>query len=193
LAGLAREFKINTYSSAINTDATASSESVSGAVDLELVKGFSLIGTGFYGYGGGRYIQGNGPDFVVTPPDSTGAYGIGLVKADSYILGAEYAFVPEDTLSFYYGHADFGARYDKLSTGAYVGYGYPGSANSNNKEIEEYTLANTYTFWKNPSYGALQLIAQVSHADRTPWYVAAGAPGKASANMVWLDLRYVLP
>jgi len=193
LAGLVRSYKINTYSAAINTDATAESESVSGAVNFELVKGFNLIGTGFYGYGGGRYIQGNGPDLIITPPDSTGAYGIGLVKADSFILGAEYAVVPTDTVSVYYGQANFGQRFDKLPTGAYVGYGYPGSANSNNKQIEEYTLADTYTFWKNPTYGALQVIGQISHVDRTPWFVAAGAPGKASANMVWLDLRYVLP
>jgi hypothetical protein len=193
LAGLVRSYKINTYSSTINTDSTAESESVSAAANLEVVKGLSLVGTGFYGYGGGRYIQGNGPDFIVTPANSSGAYGIGLVKASSLILGAEWAVAPVDTFSFYYGEANFGQRYDQLPTGAYVGYGYPGSANSNNKNIEEYTLANTYTFWKNPSYGALQLIAQVSRVDRTPWFVAAGAPGKATANMVWLDLRYVLP
>jgi len=29
--------------------------------------------------------------------------------------------------------------------------------------------------------------------ERTPWYVAAGAPSNANANMVFLDLRYVLP
>ena len=193
MAGLLSSFKINTYTSAINTDATAEGEGVSGAVDLELVKGLSFIGTGFYSYGGGRYIFGSGPDFVVTPPDPTGAYGIGLVKADSVILGLEYAIVPQDTASVYWSTADFGKRYDKLSSGSYVGYGYPGSASSNNKSISEVTLANTYTFWKNPSYGALQLIAQVSHIERQPWFVAAGQPSNANANMVWLDVRYVLP
>jgi hypothetical protein len=87
----------------------------------------------------------------------------------------------------------FGRRYDKLANGTYVGYGYPGSPNSQNKEIYEFTLANTYTFWKNPNYGALQLIGQISHIEREPWFVAAGAPSNANANMVWLDLRYVLP
>ena len=80
-----------------------------------------------------------------------------------------------------------------MSNGTYVGYGYPGSSNSDNKTITELTLANTYTFWKNPAYGALQLIGQVSHVERTPWYVAAGTPSNANANMVFLDLRYVLP
>jgi hypothetical protein len=193
VAGLLSSYKINTYTAAINTDATAEGEGVQGAVDLELVKGLSFIGTGFYSYGGGRYLFGSGPDFVVTAPDSTGAYGIGLVKATSAILGLEYAVVPQDTASVYWSTADFGQRYDKLSNGTYVGYGYPGSPSSHNKSISEVTLANTYTFWKNPSYGALQLIAQVSHIEREPWYVAAGQPSNASANMVWLDLRYVLP
>jgi hypothetical protein len=192
IAGLARSYKINTYSSTLNSDSTAEGGGGSAAVNLELVKGFSLVGTGFYSYGGGRYINGLGPDFVITPPNSTGAYGIGLVKATSEILGFEYAWDPADTTSFYYSQANFGQRFDKLGA-SYVGYGYPGSSNSNNKEIEELTLANTYTFWKNPQYGALQLIAQVSYVDRTPWYVAAGTPTKANTTMVFLDLRYVLP
>jgi hypothetical protein len=37
------------------------------------------------------------------------------------------------------------------------------------------------------------LIGQVSYLERTPWYVAAGAPSKADLTMVYLDLRYVLP
>ncbi len=193
LAGLVRSFKVNTYTSAINTSATAEGTGVSGDVDLELVKHLSFIATGFYSYGGGRYINGLGPDFIIKAPDSTGAYSIGLVKAASAIIGLEYAFVPNDTASAYWSEADFGQRYNQLSNGSYVGYGFPGSANSNNKSIEEFTLANTYTFWKNPSYGALQLIAQVSRVERTPWYVAAGQPSNANANMVFLDLRYVLP
>ncbi|HMD61325.1 MAG TPA: hypothetical protein VKG78_07830 [Opitutaceae bacterium] len=193
VAGLLRSYKINTYTATTNASETAEGEGVSGAVSLELVKGLTFVGTGFYSYGGGRYINGLGPDFIVTPANSAGAYGIGLVKATSEIFGLEYAFVPEDTASVYWSEADFGQRFDKLPNGSYVGYGYTGSASSNNKKIEEFTLANTYTFWKNPSYGALQLIAQVSRVERTPWYVAAGTPGNANVNVVYLDLRYVLP
>jgi hypothetical protein len=193
VAGLLSSYKINTFTATDNGDATAEGGGVSGAINLELVKGLSLIGTGFYSYGGGRYIFGSGPDFIVKAPDSSGTYGIGLVKATSEIVGLEYMVVPEDTVSAYWSGANFGQRYNKLPTGTYVGYGFPGSSNSNNKSLNEFTLANTYTFWKNPSYGALQLIAQVSHLEREPWVVASGAPSNASANMVWLDLRYVLP
>jgi hypothetical protein len=193
VAGLLSSYKINTYSSAINTDATAEGAGVSGAVSLELVKGLTFIGTGFYSYGGGRYLDGQGPDFIIKAPDSNGAYSIGLVKATSAILGLEYAVAPQDTVSAYWSQMNFGQRYNRLANGSYVGYGYPGSANSNNKDIYEYTLANTYTFWKNPQYGALQLIGQVSYLAREPWYVAAGTPSNANTTMVFLDLRYVLP
>jgi hypothetical protein len=193
LAGLLSSYKINTYTSAINTDSTAEGGGVSAAVDLELVKGLNFIGTGFYSYGGGRYLQGLAPDFIIKAPDSTGAYGIGLVKSDSAILGLEYKAIPEDTVSAYWSTIGIGQRYNSLSNGSFVGYGYKGSANTNNKTIDEFTLANTYTFWKNPAYGALQLIGQVSYVDREPWYVAAGQPSKAGMTMVFLDLRYVLP
>jgi hypothetical protein len=193
LGGLLRSYKVNTYSSTINSDATKEAEGVSAGLNLELVKGLSLIATGFYSYGGGRYINGLGPDFVITPADASGAYGIGLVKAESAIIGLEDVITSSDTVSAYWSTARFGQRFDKMPNGSYVGYGFPGSPNSNNKEIDEWTLANTYTFWKNPAYGALQLISQVSYVDRKPWFVAPGTPSSANTTMVFLDLRYVLP
>jgi hypothetical protein len=68
VAGLLSSYKVNTYSSAINTDATAEGGGVSGRLDLELVKGLNFIGTGFYSYGGGRYLHGLGPDFIIKAP-----------------------------------------------------------------------------------------------------------------------------
>ncbi|HEY1792133.1 MAG TPA: hypothetical protein VGG34_04385 [Opitutaceae bacterium] len=192
LTGMVRSFKVNTFSSTINTDDTKEGEGVQGAVDLELIKGLNLIATGFYSYGGGRYINGLGPDFVITPPGPGGDYGIGLVKSESGIIGLEFAAAPTDTISAYFSEAEFGDRWDKVGS-TYVGYGYPGSANSNNKTITEWTLDDTYTFWKSSTYGALQLIGQVSYVNRTPWYVAPGTPSSANTTMVFLDLRYVLP
>jgi hypothetical protein len=193
VAGLFRQFKINTYSSTINTDDTARGGGLSGAFNLAVTKQLTLLATGFYSYGGGRYINGQGPDFTVSPADSTGAYHIGLVKASSYVVGAEWAVAPVDTVSAYWSVANFGQRYEQNPNGTYVGYGYPGSSNSHNKDISEWTVTNSYTFWKNPTYGALQFLAQASHVQREPWYVAAGALSKADANMLFLDLRYVLP
>lgn len=193
VGGLLSTYKVNTYTAAINSTSTAEGAGVTAGVNLELVKGLNFIGTGFYSYGGGRYLQGLAPDFIIKAPDASGNYGIGLVKSDSTILGLEYAAAPDDTISAYWSTIGIGKRYNQLSTGAYVGYGYPGSSNSQNKTITEATLANSYTFWKNPSYGALQLIGQISYLEREPWVVAAGAPSKANLTMVFLDLRYVLP
>jgi len=193
VAGLVRSYKINTYSSTINTDSTAEGGGVSAGLDLELVKGLSFLGTGFYSYGGGRYINGLGPDFIVTAPDSSGAYGIGLVKAESAILGLEYQVAPVDTISAYYSDVQFGKRTSYLANGTPLGYGFTGSSNSNNKSIDEITLDNTFTFWKDPAYGALQLITQVSYVERKPWYVAPGALSHANTTMVFMDLRYVFP
>jgi hypothetical protein len=192
VGGLLSSFKVNTYSATLNSNETEEGGGVTGGVDLELLKGLNFIGTGFYSYGGGRYIQGLAPDFIIKAPID-GSYSIGLVKASSAILGLEYKVVPNDTVSAYWSRIDIGQRYNQLTTGAYVGYGYPGSANSDNKSIEELTLANTFTFWKNPAYGALQLIGQVSYVSRDPWYVAKGQPSEAQMTMVFLDLRYVLP
>jgi hypothetical protein len=51
----------------------------------------------------------------------------------------------------------------------------------------------TPTIWKSPQYGALQLITQYSYVWRNPWYLAQGNPKNAKTNMVYVDLRYVLP
>ena len=193
VGGLLSSYKVNTYSSTINSDSTAEGGGVTAGMDLELVKGLNFIGTGFYSYGGGRYLQGLAPDFIIKAPNASGSYGIGLVKASSAILGLEYKVVPNDTISAYWSDIQIGQRYNKLSTGAYVGYGYPTSSNSHNKSITELSLANTFTFWKNPAYGALQLIGQVAYVEREPWYVASGQPSSANMTMVFLDLRYVLP
>ena len=194
VAGLLSNYKINTYTAGVvNSSISKSGTGATAGVSLELVKGLTFIGTGFYSYGGGRYIQGLAPDFIVTAPDASGAYGMKLVKAESGILGLEWAAIPTDTVFAYASTVHIGQAVTTQANGTQVGYGYVGSANSNNKTIDEYTLGNTYTFWKSANLGALQLIGQLSYVDRTPWYVAAGSPSKSKSTMVFVDLRYVLP
>ena len=162
-------------------------------MNLELQKGFNLIGNTFWSKGGGRYIFGQAPDFVILPANASGAYTISALSASSYLGGAEWQAAPNSLLFGYYSHVNIGSTYGQQANGSYVGYGYPGSANTNNKSIEEYTLGEIQTIWKSPTKGALQVISQLSYADREPWYVAAGAPSKAHVGMFFLDLRYVLP
>jgi len=93
----------------------------------------------------------------------------------------------------YYGRASYGRKYQQLASGAYIGYGFPGSATSNNKTVEEYTAGLAQTLWKGSAGGDLKLLLQYSYLTRQPWYVAPGTPGNAHLNMIYADLRYDLP
>ena len=74
-----------------------------------------------------------------------------------------------------------------------VGYGYPGSPNSQNRTIQEVTAGFHRTFWSNPNYGSFQFAGQYSWIVRHPWFVAPGEPASANLNMVYLGFRYTLP
>jgi hypothetical protein len=193
-AALVRFFKINTYTSAINSDASATGTGGSINATLGVLPNLLLVVNGFDSKGGGRYLStGLGPDFIVNPADASGAYSLSLVHSYSGIAGFEWDATPMSKIYGYYGSVNYGRKYDQLANGSYVGYGFTGSANTNNKQIEEYTLGLTQTLWKNPSYGDLKLMFQFSYLDRAPWYVAPGAPSKAHLGMGYINVRYDLP
>ena len=157
--------------------------------NLELFKGFHLIENFFYGNGGGRWLFGTIPDLIVN-----GNGSIAQIRAGSTLDGFEWQTNPKLILFGYYGGA-YGQRAIAIdSTNAkQVGYGFTGSANSNNRTIQEGTLGANWTLWKDPKYGALQMIFQYSYLWREPWYVAANSPRQAHSNMLWVDLCYLLP
>jgi uncharacterized coiled-coil protein SlyX len=162
-------------------------------MNLEVVKNFRLFLTSFFSDGGGRYIFGSGPDAVLRP-DGT----LSLVHAYSGVGGFEWQINQKTLISAYYG-ADYFQRNFFLDTSAgakpntFAGYGGPGSSNAANRSIQEPTLDWVTTFWKNPQYGALQLMTQVSYLTRSPWDVPAGTPKNARSSMAWANVRYVLP
>jgi hypothetical protein len=194
-AGLFSTFK--TYNPTLNTRYTEEGGGGSFNFDLNLFAKFDLIGTSFYSSGGGRYIYGLGPDFIVRPDGSPS-----LDQADSGIGGFEYQATPKTMFYGYYGAAYFGRNYSLVPpttpTGAatYVGYGYPAASSessSQNRTIQEPTFGIIQTFWKSPRYGALQLITQYSYLTRAPWFVAPGSPKDAHLSEAYADIRYVLP
>ena len=196
VAGLYRTFKVNNFvtgATPIDADTTKSATGGSVNVSLELLKGVTFIGNAYWSKGGGRYLFGQAPDFAVLPPDASGAYKLQTLRANSYLAGVEWQIVPTSLLYGYYSHVSIGNAFSQLANGSYVGYGFPGSAASNNRELEELTIGETQTVWKHPSYGALQIMTQYSYVDRKPWFVAAGAPDKAHTGMVFVNFRYVLP
>jgi hypothetical protein len=74
-----------------------------------------------------------------------------------------------------------------------IGYGGPGSPNTNNRTIQQATVDFLQTFWRCPTYGALQVYGQYSYLVRGPWYVSAGQPDNAHVHMVYGGFRYILP
>ncbi len=184
-AGLFRGFRIATPDGGISW---ARGWSGSLNTNLEVVKNFRLIADTFYGRGGGRYLFGLGPDVVVLPGGD-----LSPVRAAGGIAGFEYQATPASMWYGYYGTANFGRNYGVMGQGRYAGFGFPGSPDSANRSIQETSLGLIRTFWKDPAFGALQLISQYAYVTRSPWWVAPGAPANAHSHMVWANLRYVLP
>ncbi len=185
-AGVLRSFRVLPSATGSASTITGGAGELNG--NIEVVKNFKVIMTSYYGSGGGRYLFGLGPDLIVRP---SGA--VSPVHSGGGIAGLEYQATPKALIFAYYGLTYFGRNYSLGPDGKYVGYGFPGSALSNNRTIQEYTIGYVHTFWKNPNYGAIQLINQYSYLTRAPWAIPAGGPFHANTNMLYNNLRYVLP
>jgi len=197
-AGLVRSFKFvngaGTPAKYSSYTATAASGEVN--ANLEVAKNVHLIANTFFGSGNGRYIFAQAPDVVIRADGS-----IAPLHSYSTVDGFEANLSKNTLLYAYYGgiHIDRDQVFDSTAAGStlakpvYVGYGYQGAPNSQNRNIQEGTLGIVQTFWKNPNYGALSLITQYSYLTRNPWYVAVGAPKDTHSNMYWINLRYTLP
>jgi len=228
VAGLFRTFKaVNFIQSgspltAANTVTnTIHGGGIEGGLNVELIKNFRIIGTGYWSSGGGRYIASTGGPDVIIKPDGT----LSGIHSGSAIGGFEYQVTPKTMLYGYYSGAYFGRNVASVVTtptptnGAAAGtctvttnfgYGFKpgssvatgtavcpaapgGSANSADRALYEPTFGIVQTMWRNPSYGDLKIITQYSYVSRAPWFVASGQPGTAHTSMVYIDLRYDLP
>ena len=99
----------------------------------------------------------------------------------------------ETKLYGYYGQTYIDREFSELPNGTFVGYGFPGSSNSNNKRIQEFTVGLTQILWNSKRYGDLKLLLQYSYLNRDPWSVASGTPDQAHMHMGYVDIRYDLP
>lgn len=187
VGGLERQFKLWNPTNTTTYSATGAGGFLN--LGVGLFKGFRLLTNNFYSDGGGRYIFGQVPDFVVRTDGSPSA-----IHAASTVSGFEYTHGN----SFFYAY--YGGIYVPRNiiidtTGKPVGYGWAGAGapSSQNRTIQEATLGFNQTMWKDARYGALNLMGQYSYLSRDPWAVATGAPQQALLNMVFLNLRYTLP
>src|SRR6266851_3363035 len=201
VAGLLRSFKVlNNLTASPNTN-TITGGGVSVNVNYEIIHNLRLVANTFYSDGGGRYIFGLGPD-VIVKPDGT----LSGIHAGSGMGGLEYQATPHYMFYGYYGGAYFQRNYgflaatptsscDGVSGFTCVGFGFPGSANTSNRAVQEGTIGVIPTLWSNANYGRLQIITQYSFLVRSPWSILStpGNPKNAHTNMMYLGLRYILP
>jgi hypothetical protein len=201
VAGLLRSFKVLNDLTTSPTTNTITGGGGSINLNYEVIHNLHIIANTFYSDGGGRYIFGLGPDVIVKPNGTLSA-----VHAGSGIGGFEYQVTPHYMFYGYYGGAYFARNYgfmaatptsscDGTSGFTCVGFGFPGSANSANRLVEEETIGIIPTLWSSANYGRLQAITQFSYLMRTPWsdLSTPGNPKNAHTNMVYVGLRYVLP
>ena len=199
IGGLARSFRV--YDNLITPAGRTTTPGGGGQfnVNYEIFKNLHLIENTFYGDGVGRYIGGLGPDVIVRPNGTLSG-----VHAGSAIVGAEWQATPRLLLDAYSSGAYFWRNYDVTtkalgtSCGASgtlycVGFGFPGSANTNNRDYQEATFGIIPTIWSSPNYGKLQFISQFSYVVRSPWYVAPATPKNAHAFIAYINLRYIVP
>ena len=188
VAGIFRTFRV--WDPINHTHQTANGEGGSANFNFEIAKGFRVVSNNYWSDGGGRWMFGLAPDLIVRPNGS-----LSPIHSGSTLDGFELQ--AKNTLLYAYYGGTFIRRdiaVDASGTKPVpVGYGYSGSPNSQNRAIHEPTFGITQTFWKDPKYGALQLMLQYSYVLRYPWFQAVGTPKDAHTNMVFVNLRYLLP
>jgi hypothetical protein len=192
VAGITSQFKIwnpNTGSAlGAGQHFSATGAGIQLGANAEVVKHLRLITTNYWTDGDGRYLFGQAPDVIVRSNGS-----LSPVHAGGTVDGFE-ATVKNTLLFAYYGGILI-ERDEALDANGktLIGYGYKGSANSQNRTIQEGTFGFNQTVWKNPRYGAISLIGQYEYATRDPWAVATGAPKATHDNTIYFDVRYTLP
>jgi len=169
------------------------------ATNYELIPNkLVLLANVFWSDGGAHYLVGTGPELVVHPDAAGTDVNLSMLHAGAGSAGLEWRASPKEAFAIYYGADYYGRNFfpDTTNTahpGTIIGYGGPGSPNTNNRAIQQITFDWLLTFWKNERYGALQYYTQYSYLTRAPWYVAPGGPRNAHLSMVYAGLRYVLP
>ena len=187
IGGLVSEFKtVNPASLGQHFSATGGAGLF--GMNAEIIKNLRLISSNYWSDGGGRYLFGQAPDLIVR---SNG--NLSLVHSGGTIDGFEARFMPKTLLYAYYGGVYVGRNVAVDASGSLVGYGYRGSANSQNRSINEITFGFNQTMWSNPRYGAINVMGQYEWLMRDPWYVAAGAPKNTHDNTIYVNIRYSLP
>jgi hypothetical protein len=164
------------------------------AGNYEFSPQFRILANAFWSDGGAHYLVGTGPQVVIRPTAAGIDVTPSLVHAGAGSAGFEWHASQKTALAAYYGVDYFGRNFFLDTTNAanrqtIIGYGGPGSPNTNNRAIQQATFDWIQTFWKDPTFGALQFYTQYSYLTRAPWFVAPGlrkssdsSPGHQTAH-----------
>src|SRR5271155_1567232 len=168
------------------------------ATNYELFRNFTLLANAFWSDGGAHYLVGTGPQLVIRPNSAGTDIAPSMVHAGAGSTVFEWIATPKTAFAMYYAGDYFQRNFFRDTTNTanpttIIGYGGPGSPNTNNRAIQQATFDWLLTFWKHPRYGALQFYTQYSYLTRASWFVAAAEPKNAHLTMVYMGLRYVLP
>jgi hypothetical protein len=160
-----------------------------GSVNLSfaLTPNVRILTNNFYSSGGGRYIFGQAPDFIIRSNGS-----LSLVHSGSTASGIEATF--GKTLFYGYYGGVYVAKNMALDANGTTKIGYGSIASDGqNRAIQEITFGSNTTLMRDPKWGAINLMFQYSYLQRNPWLAAAGAPTDAHVSMGFVNLRYTLP
>jgi len=160
---------------------------VSVNLGFDIAPNVRVVTNNFYSNGGGRYIFGQAPDFIIRA-DGT----ISLVHSASTVTGLEVT-AGKTLLYGYYGGV-YVAKNIALDANGTTRIGYGAIANDGqNRAIQEITFGSNTTLAKSPKWGALNLMFQYSYLQRNPWLVTGTSPTNAHLSMGFVNLRYTLP
>ena len=150
--------------------------------------GVRLITNNFWSDGGGRYLFGQAPDLIVRG-DGT----LSLDHSGGTVDGIEATIKNTLLMPTTAPTTSAAIQHMRADGKTLVGYGYTGSANSQNRVINELTFGFNQTMWKNPRYGAINFMGQYEWLQRDPWFVALGSPKATHDNTIYVNVRYTLP
>jgi hypothetical protein len=184
----------NKFSNPASTPAYATNTKVGGGGSVNLNFGitnnFRIFTNNYWSDGGGRYIFGQAPDFIIG-----GTGQLSLVHSASTVSGFELG-AGKTTFYGYYGGVYIGKNLAVDTTGKLIGYG-PISSDGQNRTIQEVTFGTNTVLARDPKWGALNLMFQFSYLQRNPWLVVNTAtsmpPTNAHLEMGFVNLRYTLP
>lgn len=147
-----------------------------------------ILGQFSLGSGLGRYIGGLVPD-----ASFKGDGSISLIDTTSWVAGVEQMLTPRASMAGYYSGVKAEDNYFTDTDGRFIGFGFPGSANSNNRNIREFTLTGAYQIVRTADRGSAQFSTQVSWLKREPWSIPASGLSSAKSFLFFAQIRYNLP